>query len=64
MLLMGWDQGEYNAHTFLLYIYMICLLNQATLKLGIILVKSDWITWHLLMTFVCFVQVYVGCKVY
>ena len=41
---------------------MIYLLNQATLKLGIILVKSYWTTWRLLMTFVCFVQVCVGCK--
>jgi len=64
MLLMGLDQGEYCVHTCLLYIWMIYLLNQATLKLGIILVKSYWSTWRLLMTFACFVQVYVGCKVY
>jgi len=64
MLLMGLDQGEYCAHTFLLYIYMIYLLNQATLKLGIVWVKFYWTTWRLLMTFVCFVQVYVGCKEY
>ena len=35
MLQMGLDQGEYCVHPFLLYIYMIYLLNQATLKLGI-----------------------------
>ena len=28
------------------------------------LVKSYWTTWRLLMTFVCFFQVYVGCKEY
>jgi len=37
---MGLDEEEYCVHTFLLYIDMIYLLNQATLKLGIILVKS------------------------
>ena len=33
-----------------------------TLKQGVILVKFYYITWCLLMIFVCSVQVYVGCK--
>jgi len=45
---------------------MIYLLNQATLKAGYYI--GEILLNHLMfvddMTFVCFVQVYVGCKVY
>jgi len=52
-------------HTYSFAIYSDDLsLNQATFKLGVVLVKSYRTAWRSLMTFVCFVQVYVGCKVY
>jgi len=59
MLLMGLDQGKYCVHPILLYIYMIYLLNQATLKLGITFGEISLTQLTFVEDICVFVQVYV-----